>query len=164
MKRCGGDNICETDLHLQPRVYTPSGHYHLVLGQQEPFQVTIEVLNRGEKAYLSIVEVQYPHILSFLKLRQNKNFSHVACLPVLNEREQNTTFTLLCEIGNPVAEQSTVVFTLYFVSHKVVSMLEPVNIYIATRTGSLENETLLGDNTAHVVLPLVVHAHLDLTG
>ena len=164
MKQCGGDNICETDLHIQPRVYTPSGHHHLVLGQHEPFQVTIEVLNRGEKAYLSVVEVDYPDVLFFVKLRQNQNTTQVACMPVVNEAENNATYKLLCEIGNPIPEMSTVAFTLFFSSHKVSSVLDAVNIHIETRTESLENETLLGDNIADVVLPMVVHADLHLSG
>ncbi|KAG7464075.1 hypothetical protein MATL_G00183400 [Megalops atlanticus] len=154
---------CSTNLQVFAHLELPQsykGMAYFALGEGKTVKLHVTLVNAGDDAFLTTLQVRFPSNLYFIKVEDAEE-KHVSC--ELAEEDVDT-MRLDCSVGylfiNSLAKH-TVTFLL-----DVDQSSEPgdLNITLDTTCESYENEDLLDDNFASVTLPLRYGANLTVHG
>lgn len=72
----------------------------LIIGEKSTLSLVIEVVNKGEPAYLSELLIYLPSELP--------SINQDICSSITNEHSQRRNATLLCDLGNPLLKDQKV--------------------------------------------------------
>ncbi|XP_037089062.1 integrin alpha-PS1-like isoform X3 [Pollicipes pollicipes] len=95
-KNCGNDEICQSELLVQPEFdlrKDDEGFAVLVLGPSQELRVNATVINHGEPAYDARMFIGHPPHISFIAKEPRDN--NVVC-------NTHDSKTVVCYLGNPV--------------------------------------------------------------
>lgn len=172
-KKCGKDDRCDSELQLRQTVETPTGKSYLILGDDRPLDLSVQVENKGEAAYQSVVVFEHPvdlHFRSLTQIGRPSSRERVSCFPMSPtegtkyqlQRPLTEIGLLNCEVGNPIPANRTVSFRITFEAQKVVDNKRP--LMIAVRANTTSNETVPANNQLVARIPLVIEASIQLSG
>ncbi|KAK3553130.1 hypothetical protein QTP86_031707 [Hemibagrus guttatus] len=104
---CGEDNICIPELKLAAKARTDP----LLIGDENPALLIITAENHGEGAYETELYVHLPPQTHYHGvLSDEEGFSRLLCGP----KKDNGSIIVMCELGNPMKANQTVMAGLYF--------------------------------------------------
>ncbi|XP_036400674.1 integrin alpha-4 [Megalops cyprinoides] len=154
---------CSTNLQVFARLELPqsyNGMAYFALGEGKTIKLHVTLVNDGDDAFLTTLQVRFPSNLYFIKVEDAEE-KHVSC--ELTEEDVDT-MRLNCSVGY--------LFINSLAKHAVTFLLDvnqssnPGDLHITLNTTcqSYENEDLLYDNFASVTLPLRYGAKLTVHG
>ncbi|XP_041478160.1 integrin alpha-V-like [Lytechinus variegatus] len=150
---CAGET-CYPDLGLNTNVSTTQ----LMIGKAETFLVTVDVMNSGEDAFLSVLEIFEPPGLFFVSVQRSNTGTIVSC------SSSSTTNKRTCNIGNPLGAGDEITVKLQYQTATYSSFSGPAVLNLTARSTDAEKPGRDEDNFASVSIPVFASSSLVLTG
>ncbi|KOB76475.1 Integrin alpha 2, partial [Operophtera brumata] len=143
-KNCGPDNICIPDLRMAAT--TPTVNY--VLRSGENIHIDVKVENAGEDAFEAAYYLRTPAGVTYAKMERLDKNAETPIYCSISNRDASGNSTLKCDLGNPMAsgeKDSSLKFDME-----------------ANSTNPEQGTNF--DNSMHMVIGVVVKAHLSIIG
>ncbi|KAJ8352174.1 hypothetical protein SKAU_G00236500 [Synaphobranchus kaupii] len=144
---------CSTNLRVSASLVLPRSHNNVnyfALGDKKTVMLNVTLVNAGDDAFLPRMHLRFPSSLFFIKVL-DAEMKYVSCELT---KEENAITGLDCSVGNIFInslEKHTISFLLD-VNHS--SSVGDLSITVNATCESSENEDLLHDNFASLMLPL----------
>ncbi|KAF5924496.1 hypothetical protein HPG69_018897 [Diceros bicornis minor] len=151
---CGDDDLCVPQLHLTASVKGSP----LLIGVDNVLELQMDAANKGEGAYEAELAVHLPPGAHYMQALSNiKGFERLIC----NQKKENETKVVLCELGNPMKRNAQIGITMWVSVEKLEEAGEHVSFQLQIRSKNSQNpnsETVLLD------VPVRAEAHVELRG
>ncbi|XP_035266134.1 integrin alpha-4 [Anguilla anguilla] len=154
---------CSTNLQVSASLVLPQSHknvQYFALGEKKTVMLNVTLVNSGDDAFLPRIYLRFPSNLFFIKVL-DAELKYVSC----ELTKEDKAFTGLdCSVGNlfiTSLEKHTVSFLL---DVNQSSNAGDLNITVNATCRSSENEDLLHDNFARLMLPLRYGVNLTTHG
>ncbi|KAM9597119.1 integrin alpha-IIb [Trichechus inunguis] len=151
---CGEDDLCVPQLQLTANM---SG-FLLLIGADNVLELRMDATNKGEGAYEAELAVHLPPGAHYMQaLSDLEGFERLIC----NQKKENETKVVLCELGNPMENDARIQITM-LVS---VGNLEEAGEYVSFRL-QIRSKNSQNPNSEMVLLnvPVRADAHVELRG
>ncbi|XP_061091253.1 integrin alpha-4-like isoform X2 [Conger conger] len=154
---------CSTNLQVSASLVLPQSYKNMqyfALGEKKTVMLNVTLINSGDDAFLPRIYLRFPSSLFFIKVL-DAAMKYVSC-EITKEGEAYTG--LNCSVGNLFInslEKHTISFLL---DVNQSSNAGDLNITVNTTCQSSENEDLLHDNFARLMLPLRYGVNLTVHG
>ncbi|XP_032313256.1 integrin alpha-IIb isoform X3 [Camelus ferus] len=151
---CGEDDLCVPQLQLTANV-TGSP---LLIGADNVLELQMDAANKGEGAYEAELAVHLPPGAHYMQaLSNNKDFERLIC----NQKKENETKVVLCELGNPMKRNAQIGITMLVSVGNLEEAGEQVSFRLQIKSKNSQNP-----NSETVVLdvPVRAKAHVELRG
>ncbi|XP_069472180.1 integrin alpha-4 [Ambystoma mexicanum] len=160
---CGSEN-CSADLEVSGKIAFPTPFEekpYLAIGSMKTLMLNISVSNHGDDAFQSVLHIQLPKGLYFIKVRElNDKQIHCKVSKVETQLER-----LDCSIGNVfVDSQSKMDFSFLLDASSFTRAEDDLIITVAGTCENEENKELLRNNFANFTVPLRYEAQLKIYG
>ncbi|PVD30464.1 hypothetical protein C0Q70_09730 [Pomacea canaliculata] len=139
VKECGDDNLCKSNLQFDVKLAQPKeGEKYLIqVGDRVSTSLNISITNLGEAAYLTRVFIQKPPLMDYQGVGGDGQDSVVKCNPNPGGVDDDTL--IICDdIGNPLKQQSSVMFSVRLSTHRLQATDKILNITVWVNTSSTE--------------------------
>ncbi|XP_063977338.1 uncharacterized protein LOC135162618 [Diachasmimorpha longicaudata] len=147
---CGPDNICHSN--LTSKVSTSLGDSNnYIMGREKIVKVSIDIRNYGEPAYEAKAHVLLSEFIALSSIPSTP-FADCKETPVVNGSVE-----LVCALGNPFRQQTTLTLELDMSQLKTESELYTDSISVPTR---LSTESI-NDNDENEINNLIIHLVID---
>ncbi|KAK2575747.1 hypothetical protein KPH14_003637 [Odynerus spinipes] len=146
---CGTDDICKSDLQIFLLTNLKSNNTYII-GSASKLGLTINVHNNGEPAYQSQIHIFIPDPLSLASIPP-------ACM---ESSWINNTLQVICNIGNPLITNETVVLELD--TNKVSFDVQTLELYANVTTQSEETNQL--DNNYTMTIYFDIDVDIAIAG
>eukprot|EP00057_Strongylocentrotus_purpuratus_P026185 XP_011680659.1 PREDICTED: integrin alpha-V [Strongylocentrotus purpuratus] len=150
---CAGET-CYPDLAVQTIVSTTE----LMIGKAETFLLTIDVMNSGEDAFLSVLDIVEPPGLFFVNVLRSNTGIIVSCSVSTTKRIRS------CNIGNPVPAGDQITVGLQYQTATYSTFTGPAVLNISVCSIDAERAGRDVDNEAMVSIPVYATSSLALSG
>ncbi|XP_069776413.1 integrin alpha-9 isoform X3 [Narcine bancroftii] len=158
-RNCFTDD-CAADLQLQGELFLSSFDRHkafLALGAVKNISVNVTILNAGDDAYDTNVYFNFSRELFFINMWQ-KEEKGTNCELVESD-------FLQCSVGFPFLRwQAEYEFSVIFDTSHLLGEQENLEFIVTTRSGNIEHNETLHDNTLILAMPLKHEVDTALTG
>ncbi|GLV40522.1 scab [Carabus blaptoides fortunei] len=148
---CGDDNMCTSDLIVSGAFNGLGPENKFVIGSKYSLPLEISVLNIGESAYLTEVEVALPESVD---LNNIPSFC--------SENKENNTLIVLCEMDEPLRKNSQKNITLDLDMSEIKNIGPSLTFKILSKSNSEELNPK--DNEIELILNLAIEANLTIKG
>ncbi|XP_022083625.1 integrin alpha-8-like [Acanthaster planci] len=122
------DNICVPDLDVKASTSTSD----LVIGSSDSIILDIEILNRGEDAFLATLRVVVPTGLQFVRVQRKESDFSITC------SDDTEVDTIICDVGNPLIGGTKADFGLKFSSFQLIGDTSSVTFALSAMSENLE--------------------------
>ncbi|PSN55210.1 hypothetical protein C0J52_00626 [Blattella germanica] len=144
-------DVCSPDLSVNVK-FTDVQDEGLILGVQQTLEMVVEILNKGDPAYLPELEIVIPNETPLTRYPQN--------CKSLPKEDSVDNHTLKCDVGNSLIKNSTIRLQM---DMKDVSVRE-TQLVFSVNASSSGDEATPGDNYKRVALNLLVRSDMTITG
>ncbi|XP_074175801.1 integrin alpha-IIb isoform X5 [Rhinolophus sinicus] len=151
---CGEDDLCVPQLQLTASV----GGSPLLIGADNVLELQMDAANEGEGAYEAELAVHLPPCAHYMRAFSNmEGFERLIC----NQKKENETKVVLCELGNPMKRNVRVGITMLVSVENLEEAGEHVSFRLQIRSKNSQNP-----NSEAVLLdvPVRAEAHVELRG
>ncbi|XP_036195455.1 integrin alpha-IIb isoform X1 [Myotis myotis] len=152
---CGEDDLCVPQLQLTANVTTGAP---LLIGADNVLELKIDAANDGEGAYEAELAVHLPQGAHYMRAVSNvQGFERLVC----NQKKENETKVVLCELGNPMKRNVRAGITMLVSVENLEEAGKQVSFRLQIRSKNSQNP-----NSEEVVLdvPVRAEAHVELRG
>lgn len=151
---CGEDDLCVPQLQLTANVRGSP----LLIGADNVLELQMDAANEGEGAYEAELVVHLPPGAHYMRALSNmEGFERLVC----NQKKENETKVVLCELGNPMKRNAQIGITMLVGVENLEEAGEHVSFQLQIRSKNSQNphsETVLLD------VPVRAEAHVELRG
>ncbi|XP_071507738.1 integrin alpha pat-2-like [Diadema antillarum] len=152
-RECVGD-VCLPDL----RVQATSDVTHVTLGTSQRINVDVIVTNKGEDAFLSVLEIHEPEGVYFVTVGRLSTGAFATC------NFDGPSRIRTCNIGNPIKAGDSVAFFLCYHTETYSTFRGNVSINLHAHSSDDEEPSKISDNSLAVEIPVYATANLTLQG
>ncbi|KAK3520702.1 hypothetical protein QTP70_030578, partial [Hemibagrus guttatus] len=159
---CGEDNICIPELKLAAKARTDP----LLIGDENPALLIITAENHGEGAYETELYVHLPPQTHYHGvLSDEEGFSRLLCGP----KKDNGSIIVMCELGNPMKANQTVMAGLYFSMGGLEEVMTHVSFHLQIKRQehplcTIKNSLKPDSNIVEVKINVQAVALLEMRG
>ncbi|KAK2506387.1 hypothetical protein MC885_020142 [Smutsia gigantea] len=151
---CGEDDLCVPQLQLTANVRGSP----LLIGADNVLELQMDAANEGEGAYEAELVVHLPLGAHYMRALSNiEGFERLVC----NQKKENETKVVLCELGNPMKRNAQIGITMLVSVENLEEAGEHVSFQLQIRSKNSQNpnsETVLLD------VPVRAEARVELRG
>ncbi|XP_042162426.1 integrin alpha-4 [Oncorhynchus tshawytscha] len=144
---------CSTNLQVSAYLVLPQKHNNIqyfALGNGKTIMLNTTLVNAGDDAFLPRLQLRFPSNLHYIKVLDAKE-KYVSC----DISEENKTIVGMdCSVGNLYFSSGAKVNISFLLDVNQSSSAGDISISINTFGDNSENEDLLHDNSATLMLPL----------
>ncbi|XP_038863192.1 integrin alpha-4-like [Salvelinus namaycush] len=154
---------CSTNLQVSAQLVLPQRHNNMpyfALGNGKTIMLNTTLVNTGDDAFLPRLQLQFPSNLHYIKVLDAEE-KFVSC----DISEENKTIVGVdCSVGNLYLSSGAKVNISFLLDVNQSSSVGDVSISINTSGDNYENEDLLHDNSATLMLPLRYGVDVNIHG
>nr|XP_032802432.1 integrin alpha-8-like [Petromyzon marinus] len=150
---CGEDNVCIPKLKLS----VTWDRKALLVGEENLVTLALVARNAGEGAYEAELVLVLPPEADYVGIVRNESLSLLSC----SYKAENASRSVLCDLGNPMAGQSSIALGLRFSVNRLEQAGPNVTFEAYVRSANQEPHEHVFEA---VTLPVRVFAQLDLRG
>nr|XP_023992194.1 integrin alpha-4-like [Salvelinus alpinus] len=144
---------CSTNLQVSAYLVLPQKHNNIqyfALGNGKTIMLNTTLVNAGDDAFLPRLQLRFPSNLHYIKVLDAEE-KYVSC----DISEENKTIVGMdCSVGNLYFSSGAKVNISFLLDVNQSSSAGDISISINTSGDNYENEDLLHDNSATLMLPL----------
>uniref|UniRef100_A0A8D2AP18 Integrin subunit alpha 2b n=1 Tax=Sciurus vulgaris TaxID=55149 RepID=A0A8D2AP18_SCIVU len=151
---CGEDDLCVPQLQLTAMVVGSP----LLIGADNVLELQMDAANEGEGAYETELAVHLPQGAHYMRALGNlEGFERLVC----NQKKENETKVVLCELGNPMKKNTRIGITMWVSVENLEEAGEHVSFQLQMRSKNSQNP-----NSEIVLLdvPVWAEARVELRG
>ncbi|XP_037018088.2 integrin alpha-IIb [Artibeus jamaicensis] len=150
---CGEDDLCVPQLQLSASV-TGSP---LLIGADNVLELKVDAANEGEGAYEAELAVHLPPGAHYMRALSNvEGFERLSC----NQKKENETKVVLCELGNPM-KNVRIGITMLVSVENLEEAGESVSFWLQIRSKNSQNPN---SEIVQLDVPVRAKAHVELRG
>ncbi|KAF6094362.1 integrin subunit alpha 2b [Phyllostomus discolor] len=150
---CGEDDLCVPQLQLSASVKGSP----LLIGADNVLELKMDAANEGEGAYEAELAVHLPLGAHYMRaLSDVEGFERLIC----NQKKENETKVVLCELGNPMKNVRMGITMLVSVGN-LEEAGEHVSFWLQIRSKNSQNPN---SETVRLDVPVRADAHVELRG
>ncbi|XP_008589054.1 PREDICTED: integrin alpha-IIb [Galeopterus variegatus] len=151
---CGEDGVCVPQLQLAVNV-TGSP---LLVGTDNVLELQVDAANEGEGAYEAELAVHLPPGAHYMQALSNmEGFERLSC----NQKKENETRVVLCELGNPMKKSTRIGITMLVSVGNLEEAGEYVSFQLQIRSKNSQNPN---SKTVLLDVPVRAEAQVELRG
>nr|KAF6309021.1 integrin subunit alpha 2b [Pipistrellus kuhlii] len=151
---CGEDDLCVPQLQLAASLKnTP-----LLIGADNVLELKIDAANEGEGAYEAELAVHLPDGAHYMRAVSDvQGFERLVC----NQKKENETKVVLCELGNPMKRNARIGITMLVSVENLEEAGEHVSFWLQIRSKNSQNPN---SEVLPLDVPVRADAHVELRG
>nr|XP_012642183.1 integrin alpha-IIb isoform X1 [Microcebus murinus] len=151
---CGEDNVCVPQLQLNANV-TGSP---LLVGADNVLELQMDAANKGEGAYEAELATRLPAGAHYMQALSNvEGFERLTC----NQKKENETKVVLCELGNPMKKNTRIGITMLVSVGNLEEAGDYVSFQLQIRSKNSQNPN---SETVQLNVPIRAEAQVELRG
>ncbi|XP_049717148.1 integrin alpha-IIb [Elephas maximus indicus] len=151
---CGEDHLCVPQLQLTGEMRGSP----LLIGADSVLKLQMDAVNEGEGAYEAELVVHLPPGAYYMQaLSDIQGYERLIC----NQKKENETKMVLCELGNPMKKDARIQITMLLSVENLEEVGEYMSFQLQIRSKNSQNP-----NSEMVLLnvPVWAEAHVELRG
>lgn len=151
---CGEDDVCVPQLQLAASVKGAP----LLIGADNVLELKMDAANEGEGAYEAELAVHLPQGAHYMRAISNvQGFERLVC----NQKKENETKVVLCELGNPMKRNVRIGITMLVSVENLEEAGEHVSFWLQIRSKNSQNPN---SEIVPLDVPVRAEAHVELRG
>ncbi|XP_054565094.1 integrin alpha-IIb [Eptesicus fuscus] len=151
---CGEDDLCVPQLQLAASVKGAP----LLIGADNVLELKMDAANEGEGAYEAELAVHLPQGAHYMRAVSNvQGFERLVC----NQKKENETKVVLCELGNPMKGNVRIGITMLVSVENLEEAGEHVSFWLQIRSKNSQNPN---SEIVPLDVPVRAEAHVELRG
>ncbi|KAJ8012946.1 hypothetical protein DPEC_G00048170 [Dallia pectoralis] len=153
---------CSSNLQVSALLVLPQEHNNMsyfALGNGKTIILKTTLVNTGDEAFLPKLQLRFPGNLHYIKVLDADD-TFVSC----DISEEGSTIGVDCNVGNLYLSSGAKVNISFLLDVNKSSNAGDLSIVVTTSGDNFENEDLLHDNSATVMLPLRYGVDINIHG